>query len=88
MTHALSTSRSQALLGNARLEAPLRAAAAPKQSFGTWVPKRSLGTSVILALLVTASRADDSAWPKIEKYFQPPAEFAKDFGPYRSPLKL
>ena len=32
--------------------------------------------------------ADDSAWPKIEKYFQPPAEFAKDFGPYRSPLKF
>ena len=33
-----------------------------------------------------ASFADESAWPKIEKYFQPPAEFAKDFGPYRSPL--
>jgi dienelactone hydrolase len=36
----------------------------------------------------STAAADDSAWPKIEKYFQPPAEFTKDFGPYRSPLKF
>jgi len=36
----------------------------------------------------STAAADDSAWPKIEKYFQPPADYAKDFGPYRSPLKF
>ena len=42
---------------------------------------------LLLFVLTSSSLADDS-WPKIEKYFQPPAEYAKDFGPYRSPLKF
>src|SRR5436190_17291991 len=43
---------------------------------------------LFLTFATASSFANDSAWPKIEKYFQPPAEFAKDFGPYRSPLKF
>jgi hypothetical protein len=43
---------------------------------------------LLFAVVTSSSFADDSAWPKIEKYFEPPAEFAKDFGSYRSPLKF
>src|SRR6266446_9675129 len=35
--------------------------------------------------------AEDSAapiWPKLAPFFAPPAEFAGDFGTYRSPLKF
>ena len=39
-------------------------------------------------LLSSAAFAADSPWSKIEKSFQPPAEYASDFGPYRSPLKF
>jgi len=35
-----------------------------------------------------AVRADDEAWQKIKTFFEPPAEFAHDFGQYRSPLKF
>jgi dienelactone hydrolase len=52
-------------------------------------PRWRFGLVAAALLAITpASIADDSAWPKIEKYFQPPAEYAKDFGPYRSPLKF
>jgi dienelactone hydrolase len=34
------------------------------------------------------SASRDSAWRQIEQYFQPPEEFAGDFGPYKSPLKF
>jgi hypothetical protein len=38
--------------------------------------------------IVTACRADGELDPRIAKFFKPPAEYAKDFGNYRSPLKF
>lgn len=56
----------------------------------TFLPRLRVGLVCLAAMqtLFGNAIAEDSAWPKIEKYFQPPAEFAKDFGPYRSPLKF
>ncbi len=52
---------------------------------------RSLFTALALVLLsAVASQADEAGeiWKKISPFFTPPAEFAKDFGKYRSPLKF
>ena len=49
---------------------------------------------VAVVLCVSASVPADDAparvalWPRLEKYAQPPAEFAGQFGSYRSPLKF
>jgi dienelactone hydrolase len=47
----------------------------------------------VAAFCAVALRADEpkarhAAWRQIEKYFQPPEEFAGQFGTYRSPLKF
>jgi dienelactone hydrolase len=52
-----------------------------------------LTTSSIPLGLSTAASADDASpaaalWRRLEKYTQPPAEFAGKLGDYRSPLKL
>jgi len=48
------------------------------------------GVVLVLVFAVPGARAgekaDDAAWKKIAPFFQPPAEYAKDFGGYRSPL--
>lgn len=45
--------------------------------------------SFLALLLYACSPArSDELDPRIAKFFAPPAEFAKDFGPYRSPLKF
>jgi hypothetical protein len=46
----------------------------------------------VLIACSTAGAADlpsdhDALWQRLEKYFQPPAEFAGQLGPYRSPLR-
>jgi dienelactone hydrolase len=54
-------------------------------------PMRITPTSrhiLLIALSPLCGRADESdrAWEKISAFFRPPAEYAEDFGPYRSPL--
>ncbi len=49
--------------------------------------------TAVFAVWHVGARADepqtrDAAWRQIEKYFQPPAEFAGQLGSYRSPLKF
>jgi hypothetical protein len=57
--------------------------------------KRSILTAVFsivwagMALLVQSLAANsDSAWKQIEAFFVPPAEFADDFGRFKSPLRF
>lgn len=55
---------------------------------------RSVWLVVGVALFATAlasadePRSREALWAQLEKYTQPPAEFAGQFGPYRSPLKF
>lgn len=49
---------------------------------------RHLIAAPLLFLIASNSSAADDLDPRIAKYFQPPAEYAKDFGGYRSPLKF
>ncbi|MBI1899531.1 MAG: sialidase [Planctomycetia bacterium] len=52
----------------------------------------ALFVAVAFAVACASAAADESArkalWQKLEKHFHPPAEFAGDFGKYRSPLKF
>src|SRR4051812_40860513 len=54
----------------------------------------AIGLTFVPALCAAAAEPDKPAsnkseiWKKIEADFHPPAEFANDFGPYRSPLKF
>jgi dienelactone hydrolase len=42
-----------------------------------------------LSVIPTLSQADDDAtWNRLKPYFEPPAEFAQQFGEYSSPLKF
>jgi hypothetical protein len=51
------------------------------------VTSKIFGFSALLLCTVTSHAADDPA-KLLAPYFQPPTEFAKDFGNYRSPLKF
>ena len=51
----------------------------------------SLLTALLVAALLVASAHAETKEvlpPQLAPFFQPPAEFADDFGPYRSPLKF
>lgn len=56
--------------------------------------KTNLPVGLLFALLPVLGvfgeepRRDIDEWQKLEAHFQPPAEFAGDFGSYRSPLKF
>ena len=44
---------------------------------------------LLLGVAPSSSKADDDAtWNRLKPYFEPPAEFAQQFGEYSSPLKF
>ena len=46
-------------------------------------------TGLILSVAPSSSEADDDAtWNRLRPHFEPPAEFAEQFGKYPSPLKF
>lgn len=47
-----------------------------------------MATCLPTELLAGDQPAQDALWSRIEKFVQPPAEFAGKLGPYRSPLKF
>jgi len=55
---------------------------------GTHAMKRTCYFAPLFLLVATTSGRADELDPRIAKFFSPPAEYAKDFGKYRSPLKF
>src|SRR5947209_6156093 len=55
-----------------------------------WLPGLVTVAAVSLHTRLQADEpvSRDELWRRIEPYFEPPPEFAGDFGPYRSPLKF
>lgn len=50
--------------------------------------KRQLIFIALLSFVPASAICQETAWQKIQPFFQPPAEFADDFGEYRSPLQF